>query len=376
MGKLRDYRQFKADLKANKLTRREMSRVLLGVGIATMTIPTSSREAKASSSLEVFTWSDYKDERLHTNFITQYGSSPSFSVMSDNGEAFQKIRAGYAPDIAGPTSMFLNKWNQAGILKPLDTGRLENWNDVFSALKTLEGVTQNGHVMGYPFVWGNSSVLYRADLAPEYVENETWAIMWDPKYKGRISQRDAAHATAIQSAMLLGFEDPYSITESDLPAIRDKMAEQRELLRYYWSSQADVEQALASGELVAAYAWNSALTRLLKEGIKVKYMVPKEGILTWVDTHVLIAGGENSEEEQYDYLNAISTPEVGRILVEDFGYGTSNKKGFGLVKEETTALLGMTDPEMMLNNSVVFEALEPDFEEKISKLFEEVKAGI
>jgi len=335
-----------------------------------------AKQAYAASELEVFTWSDYKEEDLHADFVEKFGASPNFSVLSDNGDAFQKIRAGYKPDIAGPTSMFLNQWAEAGILKEVDVSKLAHWDDMFPALRELEGVVQDGAVMGVPFVWGTSSVLFRADLAPEYVGKDSWSILWDPKYKGRLSQRDAAHAAALQAALVLGRQDFYSMTAEDLPMLRDKLAEQRELLRYYWSSQTDIEQALASGELVAAYAWPSSLKRLRAEGIDVQYMTPSEGILTWVDTHVLIEGGGASEEEQYAYLNAISTAEVGKTLIEKYGYGASNQNAFDLVEGATIAELGMTDPGDMLANSVAFQALETDFQSELSRTFEEVKAGL
>jgi len=42
-----------------------------------------------------------------------------------------------------------------------------------------------------PIDWGQTSIVYRTDLAPEYVDNETWAILWDPKYKGKLAVFDS-----------------------------------------------------------------------------------------------------------------------------------------------------------------------------------------
>ncbi len=57
------------------------------------------------------------------------------------------------------------------------------------------------------------------------------------------------------------------------------MRHQRHILRFYWTDQNSAEQAIASGELVASNAWNSAYLTL-KDQVPVAYMVPKEGIYT------------------------------------------------------------------------------------------------
>ena len=60
------------------------------------------------------------------------------------------------------------------------------------------------------------------------------------------------------------------------------LVKQREILRFYWDDSGQINQGLASGEIVAAYAWNETVKTLKEEGVPVAYMIPEEGILTWV----------------------------------------------------------------------------------------------
>ena len=131
----------------------------------------------------------------------------------------------------------------------------------------------------FPTDWGLTSVLYRADLAPEYVDNESWGLLWDPKYKGRLSMADSLIDGVMVAAIYIGAKDPFNMTDDEMAKTRAALKEQLPLMRYYWTSPADIEQALASGELVATSAWNSSYAALKKEGLDVRYTSPKEGAM-------------------------------------------------------------------------------------------------
>jgi spermidine/putrescine transport system substrate-binding protein len=246
---------------------------------------------------------------------------------------------------------------------------------VFQQLKDINAMHHDGQVYGLPLAWGNSSVLFRKDLAPEYVDNPTWEILWDPNYAGRLAQRDSMDAGVLEAALILGIEDPYNMSDADLERVREKLVEQRPLLRYYWNSQADIEQALASGEIVAAYAWNDAYASLKREGLDVGYMIPKEGILTWVDTTCLIKDGPGDEAEAYDFMNALISPETGVFMIEEYGYGSANAQSFPMANQELLTELGIEDPDKVLALGEFFNEWNPEVREKANIMFEEVKAG-
>mgnify|MGYP003342276700 CR=1 FL=1 len=99
----------------------------------------------------------------------------------------------------------------------------------------------------------------------------------------------------INNAGLGGSARLVDMTDEELERARELMSKQRDLLRFYWTDNTAVEQALASGELVASYAWNSALIELKKQNVPVAYMKPKEGIYTWVCGFSLIEGGDGDD---------------------------------------------------------------------------------
>ena len=372
---LMDLSEFKAALTAGTLGRRDISRVLASVGVVTLSVPVSQVAVQAKDPIQVLTWASYDVPQLRPGYDEETGGAPSYLLFVDNDEAIEKVRAGYRPTLTQPTTYMVARWRDAGLLKPIDVSRLENYGDIFPRLTSIGALHDGSNIYGVPFSWGNSSVLYRRDLAQEYVGSESWKILWDEAYAGRLAQRDSMDAAVLQAAMILGIEDPYHMNNDQLEAVRAKLIEQRELLRMYWTSQSDIEQALYTGEVVAAYAWNHAYASLKRQGIDVGYMVPKEGILTWVDCTCLILDGHGSDEDAYAYIDAGISAEAGVFMIEEYGYGAANSRAFEAANQELLEELGIENPTRLMDMGQFFDEWDPAVRERANVMFEEVKAG-
>ena len=105
----------------------------------------------------------------------------------------------------------------------------------------------------------------------------------------------------------------------------------------------------------------------------VKFMHPKEGILTYCCGLVLAKGAPHADAA-YDLLDAMIAPEAGKWLIETQGYGHSNHKAFELVDEKVLAERGLPrDPDAVPEQRHPLQAHGRLPE--ISSMFEAVKAG-
>jgi spermidine/putrescine-binding protein len=385
MDKPMELGRFKGLLAEGKLDRRAVNRVLASVGVATVALPLKAGLAQDAPSyptddeLTVFTWAGYEVPDLFMPYVNKHGKVPSFTFFGEEEEALQKLRTGFPADLSAPCTYSTARWRDAGVIKPIDTSRLEHWADIFDSLKTLEGsLDAAGNNYFLPIDWGNSSVLYRTDLVdPAYLNDESWTILFDERYKGRLGIYDSVDGVMGVVGLVVGAANPFDMTEEELAKATELLKKQREVLRFYWTDITAVEQGLASGELVASYAWNSSVVALKKQGVPIKYAVPKEGIYTWVCGQVLVTAGEGSEAKAYDYLNAITAPESGAWEIQNYGYGSSNRKAFELVPKETLADLALPeDPVAFMAQSKYFREIKPDVRERYIQLFDEVKAGL
>jgi spermidine/putrescine transport system substrate-binding protein len=283
---------------------------------------------------------------------------------------------GFQPDVMAPCTYELFKWNDAGLLTALDPSRLEYLGDLFPSLDNIEGSVIDGQRYFMPMDWGNSTIIYRRDLVGEKWsdENVSWDIFYKDEFRNRLGFYDSAGAVVEISALVLGYDNIFELTDEQLVEVRKMVEIQRDNMRMYWSDQTEAVQALASGELVASYGWNDAYVTLKAQGYDVGLGVPKEGIFTWCCGTVIHSQTEYLDEA-YDLVNAFSSPEAGAYEIENWGYGHANMKAFDLVPDEVLGELGLSTPEALLGNGIFFQALAPEIEEKYIRLYDEVRAG-
>ena len=372
-------------LKDGRMSRREMNAILAAGGFAIAATRVGARPAMAQDSCgdnhpTFFIWSGYEIPEFYPSYIEKHGCLPNFSMFGDEEEAFAKMRAGFAPDLMQPCSYKIGQWADAGLLAPIDTSRLSNWPDIIPALADMPVAIQNGERVYVPVDWGLTSVTYRTDLAPEYVDNETWAILWDEKYAGRISMIDSLIDGVAVAAIYAGVADPFNLSDpADMDKTREALRTQLPLLRYYSNSMTDVENSLASGELIAAATWNSSWVALKDQGLPVNFMTPKEGAMTWACGVVRNPANDDHGQEMvdlaYEVIDNIISPEAGAWEIENYGYGVANAKAFDMVGPEKLAELGLpSDPQAYLAAGIFQDAMVPEGE--IQTMFEEVKAGM
>lgn len=357
---------------SGEIKRRDLLKLMgsMGLGVVAVSL-NSGRVLAAPQDLVVFTWAGYETPSMHKSYLDKHGASPQFSIFGGTEEAYQKIQAGYVCDVTHPCVEDVARWRNAGIIKRLDETRLEHWQDLWPELFNLPGATINGEHWFLPVDWGNGSLLYRTDMVD--IQEESWNLCFDERYKGKISMYKATPSVSV-AALALGI-NPFEFSDEEGGKIKQALMKQRELVRFYWEAPADYQQALASGELAMAYAWNDGLLNLRKQGVPVKYMNPKEGILNWTCGVVHMANAKASDSEVYDFLNAISAPETGKFLIEEFAYGHSNRKAFDLVDKDLLADLGYSSPADLFRSGVFETETSPEMQKKRNDIFESVVMG-
>lgn len=347
-----------------------------GVVLGCFPAITGRRAVAAESEVEhpvAFVWAGYDNAGFYPAYVERYGRPPSFSLYGDEEEALQKMRAGFKPDVMLPCAYVIDRWSKAGVLGEIDVSLLSNWPDVIPALKTAEGSIVAGRRVMVPTDWGVTSVIYRSDIAPEYIGNESYAILWDPKYKGRLATIDS-QVDGVSAAALYAGLDPFNLSLDEVEQVRKVLQEQRKLLRMYTSDNTSITQSLASGEVVAALGWSTDFANLKAEGVPVRFMNPVEGWMTWVCGAAIHAESRN-RNLAHQVIDAMISPEGGAFTIMENSTGVANRKAFELVAPELLATLGLAeDPQMMLNSGVMQRPQKNA--DAIAVMFEEVKLGL
>ncbi len=357
-----------------RLTRRGFISGLAGAGLV-VGHGSGRRALGADDELLVFSWSGYEVPEMHQPYIDKHGRAPDFAFMAGSTEAFTKVQAGFNPDLVHTCASDAYRWWDAGRVRPIDVSRLDHWDSVFPRLQEMPGVVapDGESVILVPVDWGNISFCYRTDLVDISPEEESWQLMLDPRFAGRMSASNGVDNFR-GVALAIGVEDPINMTEEDLDNVKEALVGQRDLLNFYWESSTQLTQSLATGDVVIADCWNEHSATLVSEGIPVRMANPKEGMLTWVCGLMLV--GEDSEKDDlaYDYMNAILAPDSGAFLVDSYGYGHSNRSTLDRVSSERLDELGISTPDEMFART--FLSVPGQNFVEMERIVAEVQAGL
>ena len=232
-----------------------------------------STAAQGSGSLTVLDWAGFDAEDFWIDFKNDNPDvNVTFEIGASDADIFAKMMAGSQADVFHPYTGWLQFYVDEGLVEEIDTSRLTNWDKIPDRFKELGQF--DGKQYFIPYDWGYSSILYRTDLAPD--AGESWNAMFDPKYSGHISMWDDGVAAVDVASYAHGW-DELKLTDEQLEQIKQDWVAQREHNLFYWSGEPELVEAMASGDVWVAYAWQGAYALLRAQDVPVAYANPEGG---------------------------------------------------------------------------------------------------
>jgi spermidine/putrescine transport system substrate-binding protein len=302
-----------------------------------------STAAQGSSNLTVLDWAGFDAEEFWVDFKN---ANPDVAVTFETGasdaDIFAKMAAGDQADVFHPYTGWLQFYVEEGLVEEIDTAKLTNWDKVPQRFKELGQF--DGKQYFIPYDWGFSSLLYRTDLAPD--AGASWGSLLNPEYSGHISMWDDGAAAVFVAAQIHGW-DPLNLSEEQFAQIEQEWINQREHNLFYWSGEPELVEAMASGDVWVAYAWQGAYAALRAQGVPVAYADPEEGRISWVGYYGIRKGTENLDNA-LAFLDGKLADETARNVIELFYYGSSNAEAMAAITDpELIEVLSINDPSVL-----------------------------
>src|SRR5580698_5979909 len=214
---------------------------------------------KHEQSLSLLVWEGYADASFIRAFEQSRHCKVISSDMGSSDDLVAKLRGGSAAnyDVISPSSDVAASIARAGLAEPLDLSKLPTYAQLSPKLRDLPLVKSNGKTFGVPFMWGPNPLLYDTTVFPK--PPDSWAIFWDPKYKGKISVWDDL-STLYMAAQMLGYDKPdpaqlYNLSDEQLAAVKQKLLALKPNIRKMWSTGGELTNLFENHEVVAAMGW-------------------------------------------------------------------------------------------------------------------------
>ena len=199
-----------------------------------------------------------------------------------------------------------------------------------------EIVSRNGEAFFIPTFWGYDSVLYNTEAIAED-EAQSWGILFDDKYAGKVALRDDAQQSITVAALFLGHEVPNDMTDRERKEVVDFLISKKKNFRTLWTKFGEAVNLLASGEVIAMYGWIAMRASLQKQGHPITNNWPNEGLLVW-NQSAFIPKDSPVPDASHRLINAMLSREYGHKLTEVTNYlATSVPAAAGFSEEQKRA---------------------------------------
>jgi len=187
--------------------------------------------AKGEGRLNIVNWEGYTDPSFVKGFEQQTGCQVHSVFAGSSDEMFTKFRSGGGGqfDLASFSGDASVRAIKSGALQPLDTSKLTNFKDLAPQLQSPPFNTENGKHYGLSFMWGADVLIYNKDKIKQ--APTSWAVLYDPKYKGKITVPDNPIQIADPALQFFGQSNPFSISSATLDQVKAKLKQQRPLVR-------------------------------------------------------------------------------------------------------------------------------------------------
>jgi spermidine/putrescine transport system substrate-binding protein len=170
-----------------------------------------------------------------------------------------------------------------------------------------------------PYDLGQTGIAYNTKhISKEKAEKLGASLLWDKELKGKLGSWEGDFRTNMWYAALHTGQSPNDMT--DLKAIWAALREQRDLMKKYWASGAELMSLLANEEIYATVAWSGRVAALQQEGHPIGYLSPK-GTYSWMEYLFVLKGTDLDVAQQL--LNFMLEPAAAIAVAEGQNYPPS-----------------------------------------------------
>ena len=268
--------------------------------------------AAACSQVVVGTWGGDYQRLLTANVEKPILDPKKIETLHDVGTstvrktkliAAKSSRRG-AMDVICLSDVDTFELNELGILAPIDAAKVPS---VANVLKPLVRPFAIAHIYSAKVVVYNPTKIRAAP--------QSFADLWDPKYKGRVGLMDGHYVQNIESAALIngGSMSNYEPGKAQLMELK-KLVEPK----VYPSNEA-LAAALKSEEIWITLMFKARGFMWKKAGIPVECATPKEGATPYISDMAISKNAENPDCA-WSYMEAMLQPAAQVGFADQMGY--------------------------------------------------------
>ncbi len=303
--------------------------------------------AAEQGTLRVAGWDVYADPKRqdktigYQSFEDKFGARIVFKPLHNLDEivdAAELYNNDY--DVFIVSNEGIQQLHGMGLVIPLDLKQMPRYQDLHHSLRFSEWSLFESRVYAVPWAWGPTGLLYNKDVL---INPDSWNVLWDPKYRGRVSLWDDV-SMIWTAALALGYRNVYNLRREQLENVKQKLFELNGQVHDYYEGKEQEMKFIFKDKVVALNSWHDPSVRLKAQGLNFKMVIPKEGAVGMIDSYLISKVAKN-QTLAYEFINHQISPLIQQQMVRITGLAPSNIETLALLQPEEIRALHLNDPD-------------------------------
>ena len=336
--------------------------------------------------VNVYNWNDYIAPDVIDIFTKETGIKVVYDIYDNNEIVETKMLAGKSGyDLVVPSGPFLQRLVQAGVFERLDKAKLPNLKNQWPEIAQKLTVYDPGNLHAINYMWGTTGIGYNVDkvkAALGEVPLNTWDLVLKPevveKLKGcGVNVLDAPEDVFPGVMRYLGMDTANPKAETITKAA-DHLMKIRSSVRTFNSSS--YINDLANGDICVTVGYSGDVLQArrraeeAKNGVKVDYVIPREGALMWFDSFVMPKDAPN-KDNAYAFLNFMMRPDIAAKNSNAVNYASGNLAAKAEIKPEILNNPNIYPDQTTFGRLFTNAAYPPAVQKVVTRQWTRVKTG-
>lgn len=274
---------------------------------------------------------------------------------------YQKIKdGGVKYDVILVSDALMPRMIKENLVQELNKDNIPNISQMDEAYLNLD--IDPGNKYSVPYMFGTVGLIYNKDVVTEPVDS--WDILWNEKYKGKIFMFDTYRDTMGAALKKLN----YSLNTTNAKEIEEAkqlLLDQRKLVSPLYGVDNGTTM-IPAGESDINMIWSGEGLNLQDEYPNLVYVVPKEGANFWIDSLCIPYNASNVEGAE-KFINFVSDKESALRIADEIGYTTPNREARLEQPEEVRNNPNAYMPKEIMDRCEIYV----DFPSDVKKMYDE-----
>jgi spermidine/putrescine transport system substrate-binding protein len=286
----------------------------------------------SGQTLHVYSFKDYFVPETLSSFEAKTGNKVVVKTYETNEEMLAHLGQGEPADVVFPSSYAVEKLILAQQLKPMIRERVPNIGHVPAVMRNPPFDAGLRHCV--PYIWtmlGLGVLVDGVDVAREPDLSALFSV------KGpKVVMPDDPRATIGMALKLLG-RSPSSQKPADLEAAKELLLRQLPRVLDYVD---DPAQSLAKRSVRMSLAWSTEVFELRNRDPDVRFVVPREGTLFYVD-YACVLGRSQQADVAFAFINHLLDPYTAAEITNARMLALANQEARAMLRPEARWMWGL-----------------------------------